>query len=228
MTAGETERPAAAGGVQFIAVEGVIGVGKTTLAQRFAELLDGYPLLEQVEENPFLSDFYRDRRAYAFQTQIFFLLSRYRQLRALLQRDLFRGTIVSDYMFEKDRIFAHINLDDYELEMYNQIFDLMEQKLPSPDRVVYLQANADLLIERIARRGRAFERDIDPEYLEALAEAYTYFFAHYRAAPVLVINAAECDFLAQPKLASEVLATLLAQEEGHAFFHPSGESGEER
>lgn len=205
--------------VHFIAVEGVIGVGKTTLTQRFAGLLGGFALLEQVEENPFLSDFYRDRRSFAFQTQIFFLLSRYRQQHGLWQRDLFRETIVSDYMFEKDRIFAHINLDDYELEMYNQIFELMEQKLPHPDRVVYLQADCDLLLERIGRRGRAFERDMDPAYLEALCEAYSYFFAHYRGAPVLMVNAAKNDFIASPGLVPKMLKAAMQLTEGTAFFH---------
>ena len=219
----DEEAPARGAEVQYIAIEGVIGVGKTTLARRFSELLGGYALLEQVEENPFLTDFYRDRRAYAFQTQIFFLLSRYRQQRALWQRDLFRGPTVSDYMFEKDRIFAHINLDDYELEMYKQIFELMEQKLPNPDRVVYLQAGPDLLLDRIARRGRPFERDIDPAYLEALAEAYSYFFAHYRGAPVLVVGAAEHDFIADPGLVPELLTAALAHEDGVALFRRAGD-----
>jgi deoxyguanosine kinase len=210
-----------AGDVRYVAIEGVIGVGKTTLARRFATLLRAYPLLEEVDENPFLPDFYRDRRAYGFQTQIFFLLSRYRQQRALLQRDLFRETVVSDYMFDKDRIFAHINLDDHELDMYNQIFALMERELAKPDRVIYLQASTDLLRERIARRGRPFERDMDPDYLETLAEAYAYFFTHYRGAPVLVVNAAEVDILTEPALAEEMLAAALRLREGSAFFRPA-------
>lgn len=227
MRADEVQKPASGPQVHFIAVEGVIGVGKTTLARRFAELLDGFALLEQVEENPFLSEFYRDRRGYAFQTQIFFLLSRYRQQRALWQRDLFRETIVSDYMFEKDRIFAHINLDDDELDMYNQIFEMMEQKLPHPDRVVFLQTGCDVLLERIGRRGRAFERNIDPEYLEALTEAYSYFFAHYHGAPVLVVNAAENDFIADPALVPKLLNAALGLTEGPALFRPGALLAEE-
>lgn len=206
------------GSVRYIAIEGVIGVGKTTLARRFAAMLGAYPLLEEVEENPFLAQFYHDRRAYAFQTQIFFLLSRYRQQRALLQRDLFREVIVSDYMFDKDRIFAHINLDDHELEMYNQIYSLMERELAKPDRVVYLQAPAEILLDRVGKRGRPFERDMDPEYIETLAEAYAYFFTHYRGAPVLVVNAAEIDFVAEPRVAEELLEAALRLESGNAIF----------
>ncbi len=213
-----------AGDTRFIAIEGVIGVGKTSLAQRLAQLLGAYALLEEVEENPFLSHFYRDRRTFAFQTQIFFLLSRYRQQRVLLQRDLFRETVVSDYMFEKDRIFAHINLDDRELDMYNQIFALMERELAKPDRVIFLQAAVDVLLERIGRRGRAYERSMDPEYLEALTEAYAYFFAHYQGAPVLVVSAAEVDFVTRPALGGEILQAALALEEGTTLFRPSGRS----
>ncbi|MBM3317284.1 MAG: deoxynucleoside kinase [Candidatus Eisenbacteria bacterium] len=209
--------------VRYIAVEGVIGVGKTTLARRFAALLGAYPLLEEVEENPFLAHFYKDRRAHAFQTQIFFLLSRYRQQRALLQRDLFRDVVVSDYMFDKDRIFAHINLDDHELEMYNQIFALMERDLARPDRVVYLQASPEVLLSRVTKRGRVFERDMDPAYLETLAEAYAYFFTHYRGSPVLIVNAAETDFVADPGAAEELLAAALRLHEGSAFFRAGAE-----
>jgi len=211
-----------AASARFLAIEGVIGVGKTTLARRCAESLGAYALLEEVEENPFLPEFYRDRRAYAFQTQIFFLLSRYRQQRDLVQRDLFREITVSDYIFDKDRIFAHINLDDRELDMYNEIFGLLARELPQPDRIVYLQASVDLLLERIGKRGRPFERDIDPDYLETLAEAYAYFFAHYREAPVLLVNASENDFLAHPELADEILAAALELESGTAWFTSAG------
>lgn len=204
----------------YVAVEGVIGVGKTSLAMRLADLIGGFGLLEIVEENPFLEEFYRDRRAFGFQTQIFFLLGRYRQQRALLQRDLFRGAVISDYMFEKDRIFANINLDDYELDMYNQIFGLMERELPKPDRIIFLQATTDLLLERIARRGRAFERDMDPEYLETLNEAYAYFFAHHQGTPVLIINAGEVDFVERPGLVGDVWQALQRSGPGTTLFRP--------
>lgn len=223
----EAERPLStrhARATHFVAIEGVIGVGKTSLARGLAELIGGYALLEEVEENPFLGDFYGDRRAFAFQTQIFFLLSRYRQQRALLQRDLFRGPIVSDYMFEKDRVFANINLDDHELDMYNQVFNLMERELSKPDRVVFLQASVEVLIERISRRDRGFERDMDSGYLEALVEAYSYFFAHYHGAPVLVVNAAEVDFVAKPSLVAELWRAVLDLDLGTALFRPAEES----
>lgn len=206
--------------MQYIAVEGVIGVGKTTLTKRLADFVGGYRVLEIVEENPFLSDFYRDRRAYAFQTQVFFLLSRYRQQKRMLQRDLFHGPVISDYMFEKDRIFANINLDDAELDMYNQVFSLMERDLPKPDRIIYLMASVDQLLERIAKRGREFERNMDPAYLEMLADAYNYFFGHYSGAPVMVVNTGEVDFSRDLSLVSDLWRALADQRGGRAMFVP--------
>ncbi len=210
--------------LHFIAVEGVIGVGKTSLARRLADYLGGFVLLEHVEQNPFLADFYRDRRAYAFQTQIFFLLNRYRQQREFLQRDLFRGPVVSDYMFEKDSVFANINLDDHELDMYNQIFTLMEREQPKPDRVIYLQATIDVLLERISHRGREFERDMDPQYLETLNEPYNYFFAHYAGAPVLVINTNELDLTRDLSLVADVWRAATEHRSGTAHYRPEEQS----
>jgi deoxyguanosine kinase len=218
----EPQRETAPKAMHFVAIEGVIGVGKTSLAKRLADYVGGYTLLEQVEENPFLPDFYRDRRAYAFQTQIFFLLSRYRQQRGFLQRDLFRGPVVSDYMFEKDRIFANINLDDHELDMYNQIFTLMERDQPKPDRVIYMQATLDVLLQRIAHRGRQYEREIDPDYLETLAEAYSYFFAHYRDVPIMVVPAHEIDFERDLSLVAELWRALAEHHSGTVVFQPRG------
>ena len=164
---------------KFLAIEGVIGVGKTTLTRVLAERTGGTTVLEAVEENPFLASFYEDRRRFAFQTQLFFLLSRYRQQMALVQRDLFANAVVSDYLFQKDRIFASINLADAEMELYDQILPLLERDLPRPDRVVYLRADLAVLLSRIEKRGRPFEKRIDPDYLETLREAYDYFFFHY-------------------------------------------------
>lgn len=211
--------------LHFIAIEGVIGVGKTSLAKRLADYLGGFTLLEQVEENPFLPDFYRDRRAYAFQTQIFFLLGRYQQQRRFMQRDLFRGPVISDYMFEKDKIFANINLDDHELDMYNQIFTIMEREQPKPDRVIFLQATIDVLLQRICMRGREFERDMDPEYLETLAEAYTYFFTHYAGAPVMVVNSNDLDFTREHSLVADLWRVLVEHRSGTAFYRPRGAEG---
>ncbi len=212
------ERNASA--IHFVAIEGVIGVGKTSLARRLADYVGGYTLLEQVEENPFLPDFYSDRRAYAFQTQVFFLLSRYRQLKRFRQRDLFRGPVISDYMFEKDKVFANINLDDHELDMYNQIFGLMEREQPKPDRIVYLQASLDVILQRIEKRGRAFERGMDTEYLDTLAEAYNYFFLHYAGAPVLVVNTNDIDFTREHALVADLWRTLIEHRRGTVLYRP--------
>lgn len=182
----------------YIVVEGVIGVGKTSLTKLLATRLGGRLNLEVVEENPFLAKFYRDREAYAFQTQIFFLLSRYRQQQGLGQQDLFNATLVSDYLFAKDRIFANLNLADDELTLYGQLATILEQRVLKPDLVIYLQARTEVLQQRIRWRGRAFEQDMDPEYLEALNAAYSYFFHHYKDAPLLVVNTDNLDFVNVP------------------------------
>ena len=180
---------------RYVAVEGVIGVGKTTLARRLAKSLEAAVLLEVVEENPFLSRFYDDPEAYAFQTQLFFLLSRYRQQLELSQRDLFAESVVSDYIFAKDQIFATINLSEEELGLYRTIVPLLEARLAKPELVVYLQATVDVLLERIKRRGRPFEREISREYLETLSEAYNHYFFHYEDTPLLIVNTNEMDLV---------------------------------
>ena len=180
---------------RYVAVEGVIGVGKTTLAKRLAKSLAASALLEVVEENPFLARFYDDPEAYAFQTQVFFLLSRYRQQLELSQRDLFAETVVSDYIFAKDQIFATINLSEEELALYRTIVPLLEARLVKPELVVYLQATVEVLLERIKRRGRTFEREISREYLETLSEAYNHFFFHYEDTPLLIVNTNEMDLV---------------------------------
>lgn len=173
---------------RYVAIEGVIGVGKTTLARRLAKTLSASLVLEVVEENPFLARFYDDPDAFSFQTQIFFLLSRYRQQLELAQRDLFAESVVADYIFAKDQIFATINLGEEELALYRTIVPLLEARLVRPDLVVYLQATTDVLLERIKRRGRDFERDISREYLETLSEAYNHYFFHYDDTPLLIVN----------------------------------------
>jgi deoxyguanosine kinase len=204
----------------YIAVEGVIGVGKTTLTQALAAATDARSILEPVEENPFLEAFYKDRRRFAFQTQLFFLLSRYRQMMALRQRDLFQNAVVCDYLFQKDRIFAGINLSDEEMVLYDQILPLLERDLPRPDKVVYLRADLPVILKRIERRGRSFERSIDPEYLRVLDEAYTEFFFHYRVTPLLVVNTNLIDLVDRPADRDDLIRRILAHEKGTAYFNP--------
>lgn len=204
----------------FIAIEGVIGVGKTTLTHLLAERLGGSVVLEAVDENPFLESFYSDRARYAFQTQLFFLLSRFRQQMGLVQRDLFSGAVVSDYLFQKDRIFASINLADDEMELYDQILPLLEKELPMPERVVYLRGDLSVVLDRIERRGRSFEKDIDPAYLETLREAYDYFFFHFDAAPVLVVNTDHLNVVENPEHADQLVERILSHHKGTAYYNP--------
>ena len=196
MTVDDATTPAPEGATsRYVAVEGVIGVGKTTLAHRLAKSLSAGVVLEVVEENPFLARFYDDPEAYAFQTQIFFLLSRYRQQIEFAQRDLFSGNLVADYLFAKDQIFATINLGEDELGLYRALMPLLESRVVGPDLVVYLQATTDVLLERIKRRGRPFEQELSREYLETLAEAYNHYFFHYDDTPLLIVNTNEMNLV---------------------------------
>jgi len=181
--------------LRFIAIEGVIGSGKTTLAQGLANKFHAGLVLEEFEDNPFLARFYSNPRQYAFHTQIYFLLSRYRQQRKIAQMDLFHSRIVSDYLFAKDRIFAEVNLTEDEFSLYDKIYSLVKQEIPHPDVVVYLQAPADFLYKRIKKRDRSYERNIEYEYIERLCEAYNSFFIHYNTSSLLVVNITGFDFL---------------------------------
>jgi len=205
---------------RYIVVEGVIGVGKTSLTKLLATRLGGRLNLEIVEENPFLAKFYRDREAYAFQTQIFFLLSRFRQQQGLGQQDLFNAALVSDYLFAKDRIFANLNLGDDELTLYGQLATILEQRVLKPDLVIYLQARTEVLQQRIRWRGRSFEQDMDPQYLEALNGAYSYFFHHYKDAPLLVVNTDNLDFVNVPGDFDMLFEQLTEQFAGTRYFAP--------
>lgn len=206
--------------LNFIAIEGVIGVGKTTLSRLLCERLAARLVLEVVEENPFLPDFYRDMRRYAFQTQLFFLLSRHRQQKEIVQSDLFLPRTVSDYIFQKDRIFATLNLSDNELKLYEQIFPILEEQVPIPDLVIYLQASHDVVMERIARRGRDFERAMPPEYIAALSEAYNYFFFHYTATPLLIVNTNQVDFIHDAGAIDDLIARCEQHQGGTVYYTP--------
>lgn len=180
---------------RYIVVEGPIGVGKTSLSNLLAQRFNGRRVLEVVEENPFLSNFYTDRNKFAFQTQMFFLLSRFRQQQELFQPDLFSAVTVSDYLFAKDRIFACLTLDQNELALYDRVFEALGPRVAKPDLVIYLQARMDVLGARIKKRGREFERKFDMGYLEELCKAYNEFFFHYSETPLLVINTSDIDFV---------------------------------
>jgi len=195
--------------LKHIAIEGVIGAGKTSLALKLAKLLNAKVVLERFEENPFLEKFYENIQQFAFQTQLFFLLNRYKQQRELAQIDIFEQTIVSDYMFEKDKIFAYLNLQDDELKLYETLIGLLEKTVARPDIVVYLQCNVDRLMANVKKRGRKFERNMSREYIQSLNEAYNYFFFRYKSSPLLIVNADQIDFVNNEKdferLASEIL-----------------------
>jgi deoxyadenosine/deoxycytidine kinase len=177
----------------LVAVEGPIGVGKTTLAERLAAHLRAGVLLEVVEENPFLHSFYQDIRGRAFQTQIFFLLSRHRQQQSIVSTLAAGGGVVADYTFAKDRLFAGLTLDEAELALYDNVYELIAPLVPQPDAVVYLRAAVDTLVRRIGARGRPFERDLTPSYLSRLSDEYETFFAAYDAAPVIVVDSERLD-----------------------------------
>lgn len=179
----------------YIVVEGPIGVGKTSLARRLADALDCELVLEQPEENPFLERFYRSRKHYALPTQLFFLFQRLRQLQGIKQSDMFSPTRVADFLLEKDALFAQVTLDDDELHLYQQVYKQMSPNAATPDLVIYLQAPVDVLLERVRRRGVEHERLIEPEYMQQLVEAYTGFFYKYTSAPLLIVNAAEINFV---------------------------------
>jgi deoxyguanosine kinase len=207
---------------RYIAVEGPIGVGKTSLARMLAAKLDGELLLERTEDNPFLEKFYQDRRRYALQTQLFFLLTRYQQQKDLSQLDLFQGLIVSDYLFDRDRIFAHTNLDKDELRLYDDIYTLLEARIVRPDLVILLQARPEILKERIRTRGTQSERDISLEYLEEVTEAYKDYFFYYNESPLLVVDTTEIDFVQSRDDFEDLVREIKGTRKGTWYYMPLG------
>jgi deoxyguanosine kinase len=212
----QTDRP------RYIAIEGPIGVGKTSLAQILAERVGARLVLEPVEENPFLAQFYDDTRKFAFQTQLFFLLSRFQQQQALHQQELFTQSTIADYLFAKDRIFAALTLDPNELALYDRLYGALGPRVVKPDLVIYLQASTEVLLQRIKRRGRAYERQIDPAYVETLATAYNVFFFHYQETPLLVVNTSDIDLVDSAE-DIEALATVIRRHrKGTQHYLPLG------
>jgi deoxyadenosine/deoxycytidine kinase len=205
---------------KYLVVEGPIGVGKTSLARRLAGSLSAQLVLEQAGQNPFLERFYRNPRAGALPAQLYFLLQRAQQLAALKQADLFAPTRIADYLFEKDRLFARVTLDDAEYALYEQLYAKLDIQVPKPDLVVYLQAPVDVLQERILRRGVDYEQYIERQYLERLNEAYARFFHEFDAAPLLIVNAASIDPIANQRDYDELLAAIKRMTRGRLYYNP--------
>jgi len=209
------------GKAYMIAIEGPIGVGKTSLARMVAQRLDARLVLEEFEENPFLADFYRDPERLAFQTQLWFLLSRYRQQRELQQLDLFSPLLVTDYMFQKDRLFASLTLSDKEISLYDRVASLLERDIASPDLVIYLQSDTDRLMANVKKRSRSYEVDLDWKYLDALNQLYNEFFFRYDRGPLLIINSNELDFVNRPGDFEEIIEFIRKPVTGTRFFNPA-------
>ncbi|MSP71692.1 MAG: deoxynucleoside kinase [Myxococcales bacterium] len=193
----------------YVAVEGPIGVGKSTLVHRLSERMGARLVMEVVEENPFLPRFYEDRERFAFQTQLFFLMSRFRQQEELHQADLFLPNTLADYHLLKDRIFAQLTLRHDELALYERVYRSLETQILQPDVLIYLSAPHDVLIDRIRRRGRTFELDFDPGYLRSVSEAYQHYFAHYRGTPLLALDNTNLDYVTQSEPVEEIYAQVM-------------------
>jgi len=207
---------------RYIAVEGPIGVGKTALAQVMAERIGARLLLEPADQNPFLPGFYADRRKHAFQAQLFYLLSRFQQQEALSQQDLFSRSIVSDYVFARDRIFAAITLSPDELAMYQRVYSLLGPRVVKPDLVVYLQARGDVLLQRLRRRGRPQDRAIDAAWLDEVAKAYGDFFFHWEETPLLVVNTNDVDLEHEGEDVEALLTVMRKHKKGTQHYVPMG------
>ncbi|MDY7035187.1 MAG: deoxynucleoside kinase [Thermodesulfobacteriota bacterium] len=203
-----------------IVIEGPLGVGKTSLALMLAEKMNGEALLEDIEENPFLAKFYKNPDKYGFQTQIFFLLRRYQQALKISQIGLFKRAIISDYLFDKDRIFARTNLDDNEFWLYEQLYKLLKKRVTPPDLIIFLQARTEVLMERIKRRDRKYERPLQFKYLEKINQAFNDFFFHYSDSPLLVVNASQIDFVNIPQDYEDMVEQIKKMRSGTQYYIP--------
>jgi deoxyadenosine/deoxycytidine kinase len=204
----------------YIAIEGPIGVGKTSLAQLLSKELGARLVLEDFEDNPFLPDFYNDPERFGFQTQLFFLLQRYRQQQDLRQVDMFQKLLITDYMFVKDRLFASLNLGDKEMQLYDTVASLLERNIIRPDIVIYLQADTDVLMKNIEKRGRNMEKNVTWEYIDALNQVYTEYFFRYQDTPLVIINTNNIDFVENKNDLKEVIDYIRQPVSGTKFFNP--------
>lgn len=206
---------------KYIVTEGPIGVGKTSLTSLLAEKLGAQLILERAEDNPFLADFYNNPERYRFQTQMFFLLSRFIQQREMAQPDLFTRITISDYLFDKDRIFAYLNLDENELALYEQFYKIIEPKIVRPDLVIFLQADTETLLRRIKLRARPFEKEVSHDYIATVNEAYNHFFFRYSETPLLVINTSDIDFVRRQEDLDDLLRQILSMKQGTQYYVPT-------
>ena len=213
-------KPSAPRDSKYIVIDGPIGVGKTSLTNLLAHELNARVIFERAEENPFLTEFYKDPARYRFQTQMFFLMNRFSQQKEFFQPDLFSRITISDYLFAKDRIFAHLNLNDDELALYEQIYRMLEPKIVKPDLVIFLQADTDTLLRRIKLRARSFEKEINYEYIADVNEAYNQFFFRYAETPLLVINTSDIDFVHRRADLEDLIKQLLQMKQGTQYYVP--------
>jgi deoxyadenosine/deoxycytidine kinase len=209
----------------YIAVDGPIGVGKTAVVERLAERLDATTLLEEWGQNPFLKSFYDGAQAAAFQVELFFLLSRYRQQQELRQRSLFNQVTIADYVFEKSKLFAYLNLEDSELLIYEKLYGLLAEAAPKPDLAIYLQAPTEVLMKRIRARGRPEEAHLSEDYLAEVNRAYNHYFFHYSQTPLLVVNTAEVNFARSDQDLDDLLRQIRNMGRGTQYYVPLGSPG---
>ncbi|MCK5218786.1 deoxynucleoside kinase [bacterium] len=209
-------------GNRYIVIEGVLGVGKTSLGERLSKELGARLVLEASDENPFLEKFYQDMGSYAFQVQIFFLLNRYRQQQELAQGDLFQRNLICDYLFAKDRIFAYLTLQENELNLYERLCGFLRDKILKPDLVIYLQASTEVLLQRLSVRGRPCEKGMDREYIERLNQAYNHYFFHYQETPLLVVNTNDIDFVRSRQDLQDLIKHIQSRGKGTQYYNPAG------